>query len=92
MSERCGRGATIILPFENRGEEIGVTLRRPQGQLYALPFVPIQLRRAAEAQVDGPVIARGLRDAMRHILTIQAALLMFCQRRQRSGFVRFPCK
>src|ERR1700722_11894781 len=25
--------------FENRGEEIGVTLRHPHGQIYAFPFV-----------------------------------------------------
>lgn len=34
-----------VFPFENRGEEIGVTLQHPHGQLYAFPFVP---RRAAE--------------------------------------------
>jgi UDPglucose--hexose-1-phosphate uridylyltransferase len=26
--------------FENKGEEVGVTLRHPHGQIYALPFVP----------------------------------------------------
>jgi len=26
--------------FENKGEEIGVTLHHPHGQIYALPFVP----------------------------------------------------
>ena len=25
--------------FENRGEEIGVTLHHPHGQIYAFPFV-----------------------------------------------------
>lgn len=51
------RGYPCILPFENRGEEIGVTLHHPHGQLYAFPFVPAQLRRAAEAQADRPVMA-----------------------------------
>ncbi|GAA2023374.1 galactose-1-phosphate uridylyltransferase [Pseudokineococcus marinus] len=29
-----------VFCFENRGEEIGVTLRHPHGQVYAYPFVP----------------------------------------------------
>ena len=29
-----------ILPFENRGEECGVTLHHPHGQIYAYPFIP----------------------------------------------------
>jgi UDPglucose--hexose-1-phosphate uridylyltransferase len=29
-----------VLPFENRGAEVGVTLHHPHGQLYAYPFVP----------------------------------------------------
>lgn len=28
-----------VLPFENRGEQIGVTLHHPHGQIYAYPFV-----------------------------------------------------
>ena len=46
-----------VLPFENRGEEIGVTLHHPHGQIYAFPFVPAQLLRAAEAQATVPVVA-----------------------------------
>lgn len=29
-----------VLPFENRGAEVGVTLHHPHGQIYAFPFVP----------------------------------------------------
>jgi Galactose-1-phosphate uridylyltransferase len=29
--------------FENRGEEIGVTLHHPHGQIYAFPFVAPKL-------------------------------------------------
>jgi UDPglucose--hexose-1-phosphate uridylyltransferase len=29
-----------VLPFENRGVEVGVTLHHPHGQVYAYPFVP----------------------------------------------------
>lgn len=47
-----------VLPFENRGEEIGVTLHHPHGQIYAFPFVPARAARAAEAQAEAPVVAR----------------------------------
>jgi UDPglucose--hexose-1-phosphate uridylyltransferase len=33
-------GVRHVFPFENRGEEIGVTLHHPHGQVYAFPFVP----------------------------------------------------
>jgi UDPglucose--hexose-1-phosphate uridylyltransferase len=32
-------GVEQVFPFENRGEEIGVTLHHPHGQVYAYPFV-----------------------------------------------------
>ena len=33
-------GAAYVLPFENRGEAVGVTLHHPHGQIYAFPEVP----------------------------------------------------
>jgi UDPglucose--hexose-1-phosphate uridylyltransferase len=40
-----------VLPFENRGAEVGVTLHHPHGQIYAYPFIPPipQLMQANEA-------------------------------------------
>jgi UDPglucose--hexose-1-phosphate uridylyltransferase len=35
-----GGGIEYVLPFENRGAEVGVTLHHPHGQIYAYPFVP----------------------------------------------------
>lgn len=32
-------GVRQVFPFENKGEEIGVTLHHPHGQIYAYPFV-----------------------------------------------------
>ena len=32
-------GIEQVFPFENRGEQIGVTLHHPHGQIYAYPFV-----------------------------------------------------
>ncbi|MFP5394520.1 MAG: F0F1 ATP synthase subunit delta, partial [Gammaproteobacteria bacterium] len=52
---RLGRRADVayVLPFENRGAEVGVTLHHPHGQIYAYPVVP-------------PVPARMLEMALRH--------------------------
>ena len=33
-------GIQQIFPFENHGEEIGVSLAHPHGQIYAYPFIP----------------------------------------------------
>ena len=38
-----------VFCFENRGEEIGVTLSHPHGQIYGYPFVPPRFYRAGEA-------------------------------------------
>lgn len=51
-------GFVAVLPFENRGEEIGVTLHHPHGQIYAFSFLPAQLARAAQAQAEAPLIAQ----------------------------------
>ena len=41
-TERLGAhdGIEYVLPFENRGAEVGVTLHHPHGQIYAYPVVP----------------------------------------------------
>jgi UDPglucose--hexose-1-phosphate uridylyltransferase len=45
-------GVEHVFCFENRGQEIGVTLHHPHGQIYAYPFVPARtasvLRQATE--------------------------------------------
>ena len=39
-----------VLPFENKGVEVGVTLHHPHGQIYAYPFVPPVPGRMLEQQ------------------------------------------
>ncbi|MGH8775411.1 MAG: galactose-1-phosphate uridylyltransferase [Jiangellaceae bacterium] len=39
-------GVEQVFLFENRGDEIGATLRHPHGQIYAYPFVPARMQRA----------------------------------------------
>jgi len=41
-------GVEQVYPFENRGEEIGVTLHHPHGQIYGYPFVTPRTRRTLE--------------------------------------------
>lgn len=41
-----------VLPFENRGVEMGVTLHHPHGQIYAYPFVPPVPARMAEREQE----------------------------------------
>jgi UDPglucose--hexose-1-phosphate uridylyltransferase len=38
-----------VFIFENKGEEIGVTLHHPHGQIYAYPFVPPVIQRELDA-------------------------------------------
>lgn len=50
-------GVEQVFPFENRGEEIGVTLPHPHGQIYAYPYITPRTTRLLDA-VDrlGPEI------------------------------------
>lgn len=41
-------GVLQVAPFENRGEEIGVTLQHPHGQIYSYPFLPPRSRQILE--------------------------------------------
>jgi UDPglucose--hexose-1-phosphate uridylyltransferase len=47
-----------VLPFENRGEEVGVTLHHPHGQIYAYPFVPPVVARELAAFATGNVLGK----------------------------------
>ena len=47
----------FVLPFENRGREIGVTLDHPHGQIYGLPHLPERIRQTAEGFRDEDPLA-----------------------------------
>ncbi|MEO0975469.1 MAG: galactose-1-phosphate uridylyltransferase, partial [Pseudomonadota bacterium] len=47
------RGCEFVLPFENRGDAVGVTLSHPHGQLYGFSKVPRTARTQARAFRDG---------------------------------------
>ncbi|RDI95419.1 galactose-1-phosphate uridylyltransferase [Meiothermus sp. QL-1] len=46
----------FVMPFENRGEAVGVTLHHPHGQIYAYPWIPPILQRELEAFRQAPVL------------------------------------
>ena len=66
-----------IFPFENRGEEVGVTLSHPHGQIYAYSFLPPRIEKMLEAAnahlaktgrvLLDDVIAREIKDSKRII-------------------------
>lgn len=43
--ELAAQGARYVLPFENRGAEMGVTLHHPHAQIYAYHFLPARQSR-----------------------------------------------
>jgi len=60
-------GVQHVFCFENRGEEIGVTLHHPHGQVYAFPFVPPKIgRMLAQASAHRAQTGRNLFDDVFH--------------------------
>jgi UDPglucose--hexose-1-phosphate uridylyltransferase len=59
-----------VLIFENRGEDVGVTLHHPHGQIYAYPFIPPYLVQELEqvqqhGDILGKLVAHDLADKTR---------------------------
>jgi len=53
-TQKLGAEKTIryVLPFENRGAEMGVTLHHPHGQIYAYPMIPPTPARMLECEQE----------------------------------------
>jgi UDPglucose--hexose-1-phosphate uridylyltransferase len=66
-----------IAPFENRGEEIGVTLAHPHGQIYAYSYIPPRTAKMLAVARDhkertgrvlfDDIVAREIKDGVRVI-------------------------
>jgi UDPglucose--hexose-1-phosphate uridylyltransferase len=66
-TQRLGEREDIryVLPFENRGAEVGVTLHHPHGQIYAYPVVPpVPARMQQVAQEQYAAKGRGPLDLL----------------------------
>ncbi len=48
----------VVMPFENRGEEAGVTLHHPHGQIYAFSYMPPIIGAMAESFREGYDLAK----------------------------------
>jgi len=79
-------GAAYVMPFENRGEQVGVTLPHPHGQIYSFPFVPAPQAAAAKAFADGyDLLADHARWAGRFDVAAAGEVAALCP-----PFARFP--
>jgi UDPglucose--hexose-1-phosphate uridylyltransferase len=56
------RGLAFILPFESRGEAVGVTLHHPHGQIYAFDHIPPTQRKMADAFSQGFDLAKNMTE------------------------------
>lgn len=75
----------FVMPFENRGEEVGVTLHHPHGQIYAYPFIPPILMQEAEAFRKGPAICALIPKLNNYIVVQDETMIAFAP-----PFARFP--
>jgi len=77
------RGIKYVFIFENRGEQVGVTLHHPTGKIYAYPFVPpvaaIELGRHAGGCLQCRVIQDEL-TARRRILINEGGIVAYVPR------------
>ncbi|HEX4925813.1 MAG TPA: galactose-1-phosphate uridylyltransferase, partial [Bdellovibrionales bacterium] len=81
-----------VMPFENRGVEVGVTLHHPHGQIYSYPFVPPVVANKLRQQKDfqarhgrgllADMIAREIKDDLRtlYVSPEAAAFVPVCAR------------
>jgi UDPglucose--hexose-1-phosphate uridylyltransferase len=60
-------GIRQVFPFENRGQEIGVTLPHPHGQIYAYPYVTPRTHRLLDT------ISRSSENLFQRILDFESA-------------------
>ncbi|MDC0161811.1 galactose-1-phosphate uridylyltransferase [bacterium] len=60
-----------VMPFENRGEECGVTLHHPHGQIYAFPFIPPVIQKEVDAFNKENFILKLMNDLERKYFVYQ---------------------
>src|SRR2546427_6363214 len=82
------RGIRYVYIFENRGEQVGVTLHHPHGQIYAYPFMPPvpagELARRGGACLQCELVADELK-ARHHVLINEGGLVAYVP-----GYARWP--
>src|SRR3989454_5137235 len=74
------RGIRDAFIFQNRGEQVGVTLHHPHGQIYAYPFVPPVAATELGRHADGCLQCTLVRDeltARRRVLINQGGIVAY---------------
>ncbi|MDE2110158.1 MAG: galactose-1-phosphate uridylyltransferase [Alphaproteobacteria bacterium] len=66
----------VVMPFENRGEEAGVTLHHPHGQIYAFPYLPPVIETMAQSFREGYDLAN-LTSSKAHEVAQTATMTAF---------------
>ena len=80
------QGCNYVLPFENRGEEVGTTLHHPHGQIYGFANIPLVQKTAIDAFAAGYDLASEIDRAMPDFgLVERDGMAAFCPR-----YARFP--
>src|SRR5256714_4368276 len=81
-------GIRYVFIFENRGEQVGVTLHHPHGQIYAYPFVPpvaaTELSQPATGCLQCQLIADEL-EGRRRVLIDEPGVVAYVP-----GYARWP--
>lgn len=79
-------GCEYVLPFENRGEAVGVTLAHPHGQIYGFARTPRVQQAAASAFEEGYDLAEAIRStAATHEVCAAGQVSVWCP-----PYARFP--
>ncbi len=80
------QGCNYVLPFENRGDEVGVTLHHPHGQIYGFERTPLVQQRAIDAFAGGYDLAAEITTCLPDYgLGEESGIAAFVPR-----FARFP--
>lgn len=85
-------GIRQVVPFENRGEEIGVTLSHPHGQIYAYSYLPPYTAKLVERA--NTWASEGLGDLLGSVLDaeLEAGTRIICQTVHWVAYVPFAAK
>lgn len=79
-------GCKYVLPFENRGNEVGVTLPHPHGQIYGFSHVPNVQAKATDVFASGYPFAREIRAMLPDYgISETGGIAAFCP-----PYARFP--
>ena len=80
------KGCKYVLPFENRGDEVGVTLHHPHGQIYGFHEIPKVQQTTAAALASGYDLSQAIASyGSRYAVAEAGGLTAFCP-----PYARFP--